>query len=214
MQIQNGGNTITASITGLTTGNTNPCKIVAVDKAGNESEPYEINVPTKLYTWNKYNVDEIAKLSWTKVTQGFQYILAINTNTEYQCYTSIENAALRCTSISKNLATENGTDLYAFVKPDAENNYDDAKGQSYQMWVDGVSRHYLAMEPWNFTDYSFLSEFRLVKLGTNVWINKYVTSDVGWHSETGLYNIAEYYKRNTFRNRKSKRHFSRNTAGI
>lgn len=214
MQITSGGNIITAPITGLTTGDTNACKVVAVDKTGNESEPYEINVATKLYTWEKYNVDETTKLSWTKITQGFQYILAIDWGETFECYTSIQNAVLRDTSISRNLVTEDGTGSYIFVKPDSENEYDDQKGWQYTLTVNGNTKLYYAMEPWSFKDHSFLGEFRLVKLGAKVWTNQSTYGTAGWTANTTLYNIDECYKRNTFRNRKSKRNFSRDTTRI
>ena len=48
-------------MTGLTTGATNACYVTAIDKAGNESERHAINIPTKLYTWEKYGYIETPK---------------------------------------------------------------------------------------------------------------------------------------------------------
>ena len=56
-------------MTGLTTGATNACYVTAIDRAGNESERYSVNVPTKLYRWNVYNEVEVIKPnSWKEDT--------------------------------------------------------------------------------------------------------------------------------------------------
>ena len=55
-----GTNTGTAGMTGLTTGATNACTVRAIDRAGNEGEPYAINVPTKLYKWDVFEINYLS----------------------------------------------------------------------------------------------------------------------------------------------------------
>ena len=60
-------------MTGLTTGEANACTVRAVDRAGNESDPYAINVPTKLYRWDIYDVGIEQRLMLNERQQNTGY---------------------------------------------------------------------------------------------------------------------------------------------
>lgn len=92
-----GTTTGTAGMTGLTTGATNACTVRAIDRAGNEGEPYAINVPTKLYRWDKYGYIEKPKATdGTNSVMGYvicpnpTYLVTIGAdNKAYVSYKSI-----------------------------------------------------------------------------------------------------------------------------